>query len=303
MLHIAMQLGFITYTQIRGNNMSDTFIAVYSEGELVVSGRREPAGSLAVRALNLPKSSVTAMEALCRRRCGDEQQAAADLELVAQTAGTLPLNDCSALLDDIICFRVYVRRALSLSLSGRGAEDHQAFRAELESMRKQLRREDNLRRTVLSEEISPAVDFVAENGRLCERLTFGSMRELLLFDLLRAMERSRTPRACKCCGEYFVPARSGEVYCTGEAPDGDGKTCREVGARRKFVEKLSGNDILRLYRAACGRVYTRKSRGGVTAADANDMIRACAELRDRALAGEMTIDELGEQLSKATRSR
>jgi len=288
--------------------MSDAFVAVYSEGELVCSGRREPAGSLAVRALNLTKTAVAGMEALSRRREeGDNfarlEQTVSDLALVTDTARTLPLTDYAGLLDDIICFRVYVRRALSQPLDGHGAEDHRIFCTEVEAMRRQLRREDNLRRTVLGEDISPVVDFVVDNGRLCERLTFGSMRELLLFDLLRAMERSRTPRACKCCGEYFVPTRSGEVYCTGEAPDGDGKTCREVGARRKFVEKLSGNDILRLYRAACGRVYTRKSRGGISAADAQAMIHSCTELRDRALAGELTIDELGEQLSKATSPR
>lgn len=288
--------------------MPDIFVATYSEGDLVLSGQREPAGSLAVIALNLSKTEVSGLEALCRRKEDPEssarlEQAVASLDLVAHTAEKLPLSDCAAMLDDIVCFRVYVRRVISQGLSGRGAEDYAAFRAGLETTSRQLRREDNLRRTVLSMDISPSVAFVPENGRLCERVSFGSLRELLLFDLLRAMERSHTPRACKCCGEYFVPTRSGEVYCTGLAPDGEGKTCREVGARRKFAEKLSGNDVLRLYRAACGRVYTRKSRGGISAPDAKEMIRRCTELRDRALAGELTIDELGEQLSMATGKR
>ncbi len=288
--------------------MPDIFVATYSEGDPMLSGRREPAGSLAVMALNLSKTEVSGLEALCRKKEDPDsaarlEQAVASLALVASTAEKLPLNDCAAMLDDIVCFRVYVRRVLSLGLSGRGAEDYAAFCAGLETTSRQLRREDNLRRTVLSMDISPTVTFAAENGRLCERVSFGSLRELLLFDLLRAMERSHTPRACKCCGEYFVPTRSGEVYCTGLAPDGEGKTCREVGARRKFAEKLSGNDVLRLYRAACGRVYTRKSRGGISAADAKEMIRRCTDLRDRALAGELTIDELGEQLSMATGKR
>jgi len=288
--------------------MSDKFIATYSEGELVLSGQKEPAGSLAVRALNLPKAVVSSLETLCRKREDKDtaarfEQAVSMLDIVLGTAERTPLTDCAALVDDIICFRVYVRRVLSLAMNGRGAEDYQVFCTELESMRRQLRREDNLRRTVLSTDINPAVSFAVVNGQLCERVSFSSLRELMLFDLLRAMERSHTPRACKCCGEYFVPTRSGEVYCTGAAPDGDGKTCREVGARRKFAEKLSGNDILRLYRAACGRVYTRKSRGGISAADAKEMIQECTSLRDRALAGELTIDELGEQLSKATSTR
>lgn len=288
--------------------MSDTFIAIYSAGELVLSGRHEPAGSLAAQALNLSKAAVASLENLCRRRddadsAAQFQQAAASLELVSAAAESLPLQDCTGLVDDIICFRVYVRRFLSLALSGSGAEDYAAFCTELENLRAQLRREDNLRRTVLSTDISPRVDFTVENGQLCERVSFSSMRELLLFDLLRAMERSRTPRACRCCGVYFVPTRSGEVYCTGLAPDGNGKTCREVGARRKFAEKLSSNEILRLYRAACGRVYTRKSRGGITADAAAEMIRLCTALRDQALAGELAIEDLGEELSRATRSR
>ena len=283
--------------------MADAYVSLYFQGDLMASGRREPAGGLAVRALNLNKAAVAGMEALCRRR---EEDNSAQLEQLAASFGLTAggsVRDYSALLDDIICFRVYARRALSRPMSGKGAEDHRVFCAEVEAMSRQLRREDNLRRTVLGMSVSPAVEFVTEDGCLCEQLTFGSMRELLLYDLFRAMERGHTPRACKCCGEYFVPTRSGEVYCTGEAPDGDGKTCREVGARRKFVEKLSGNDILRLYRAACGRVYTRKSRGGITAAAATEMIRACTDLRDRALAGELAIDELGEELSRATSKR
>lgn len=288
--------------------MPDTFIVTTSAGELVLAGRREPFGTLAAQALNLPKSTVQTLESLCRRK--DDAEAAerfrreiTAIEFISATAAQLPLGDRAGLVDDIVCFRIYVRRFLTQTLNVSGAEDYRAFRTELESLRAQLRREDNLRRTVLSTELSPEVDFVVENGRLCERTTFSSIRELLLFDLLRAMEHSRTPRACRCCGGYFVPSRSGEVYCTGLAPEGNGKTCREVGARRKFAEKLSGNDILRLYRAACGRVYTRKSRGGISAEDAADMIHQCTLLRDQALAGELSIDELGEQLSLATRSR
>lgn len=287
--------------------MSGTFIATYSEGELLLAGRREPAGSIAAHALNLPKAMVSGAEAMCRK--GEDSECRARLRQILSSMELMSADDeaftgdCSALLDDIICFRVYVRRVLSQHLSGKSAEDYCAFCSELESMSRQLRREDNLRRTVLSTEINPTVGFVVENEHLCERVSFSSIRELLLFDLFRAMERSHTPRACKCCGEYFVPTRSGEVYCTGEAPDSNGKTCREVGARRKFAEKLSGNDILRLYRAACGRVYTRKSRGGITADVATEMIRRCTELRDSALNGELTIEELGERLSKATSTR
>ncbi len=288
--------------------MPDTFTVTTSAGELVIAGRYEPVGTLAAQALNLSKSTVQTLESLCRKKDGADsverfRRVAASIELIASTAARMPLSDCAGLVDDIICFRIYVRRFLSLSLNGTGAEDYRAFCTELENLRSQLRREDNLRRTVLGTDLSPEVDFVVENGRLCERISFSSLRELLLFDLMKAMEQSRTPRACRCCGVYFVPSRSGEVYCTGLAPDGNGKTCREVGARRKFAEKLSGNDVLRLYRAACGRVYTRKSRGGISADDAAGMIHQCTLLRDQALAGELTIDELGEQLSLATRSR
>lgn len=288
--------------------MSDSFTAVYSDGELLISGRRHPAGSLAVLALNIPKTTVSALEALNRRREDERdekrlERLVSSIDLVSSTAERIPVSECAELVDDVICFRVYIKRFLSLGLVNKGAEDYYAFSTEHASMSAQLRREDNLRRTVLGLDINASVSFSVDSGRLCERLRFGSIRELLLFDFLRAMEHSRTPRACHCCGEFFVPSRSGEVYCTGEAPDGDGKSCREIGARRRFAEKLSGNDILRLYRAACGRVYSRKSRGGISAAEALEMTSLCTELRDRALSGEITIDQLGEGLIRATRKR
>ena len=50
-------------------------------------------------------------------------------------------------------------------------------------------------------------------------------------------------------------------------------------------------------------MYTRKSRGGIDADTAADMIHQCTLLRDQALAGELSVEELGDLLSRATKNR
>jgi len=280
--------------------ISDFSIAYHAD-KAYIGGKFVPAGTLACSALNLPKETISYLESLYRRqRKGADSRELRDalysLDCVSAVTDLLPDN-CLEVLDQLICFRAYIKHFLQrYDVSANSGEAWEAFLDKLDDLVAQARNMDNYSRTVLQPNLCEAtIVYNIHAGKLCEEIGI-SYGDILLFDLLRSMEHGHPPRLCPCCGNWFIPSRGDEVYCSSPAPDADGRTCREVGAARAFAKRADSSEPLGLCRAACSRIYTRKNRGQVTAEQAAELTAECRRLRDLALAEEITIEELRQQL-------
>lgn len=281
---------------------SDYSIA-YHGGKALIGGKFQPAGTVACMALNLSKEDISRLDRIYReqKQTGEEQELRDGLyalDCVAAVTDLLP-DDASSVLDEIICFRVYIRHFLTKYHPEEGCSAAwEAFLDDLDGIAAQLQRIDNLTRTVLHPDFDDiSISYREKGGELCEIVQTGFGR-LLLFDLMQAMDNERPPKRCPCCGGWFVPTRSNEVYCGNIAPDSDGRTCRELGAGRAFSQKASENKPMQLCRSACSRIYTRKNRGKLTAEEAAELTAKCRELRDLVLAGKMTAEEMEEKINE-----
>lgn len=278
---------------------SDHFL-LYHKNKVFIDSELLPAGTLACMALDLPKETVSYLDSLYRaqKKGGstvDLREALYSLDCVRAASDLLP-NDCSELLDQLVCFRVYIRHFLQKYDTSDCALAWESFLEKLDDLVAQVRNMDNYARTVLVPHIESAtVSFESRGGLLCEKVQL-SYIDLLLFDLLRSMEYGHPPRLCPCCGGWFIPSRTDEVYCSRPAPEANGRTCREVGAARAFSRKADESLPLGLCRAACSRIYTRKNRGQLTAEEANALTGECRRLRDMALSGEISAAQLEEKL-------
>lgn len=93
-----------------------------------------------------------------------------------------------------------------------------------------------------------------ENGGLHSIYKIKTMWSLGLFEMAHIYEQGVPIIRCKNCGQYFVPRnRSDTKYCNYPAPDGEGKTCKEIGAQKAWAAKEKTDDVTREYR----RVYMR----------------------------------------------
>ncbi len=64
-----------------------------------------------------------------------------------------------------------------------------------------------------------------------------------------------TIKTCKHCGRYFIPVnRQAEVYCDLTPRSGNGKKCRELGARTTYAKNVKEVDGLLIYR----RTYQKR---------------------------------------------
>ncbi|MBE6753834.1 MAG: hypothetical protein E7559_05740 [Ruminococcaceae bacterium] len=283
----------------------------YSKGEMLLEGQWLPAGQMAAAALNCPREIISELENLYR---SDDTAMLArrlrTLDCIRPVTGDISEEMSKDVLDDIVCFRVYIRYFLTRFCAKQDeAEALDSFLHSFDALSAQLRSEENLRRTVLPTELHPEMGYRTMDGRVCECFVFDSIGQLLLHDVMRALENGMPPRCCPSCGKYFVPEKSNVVYCSGIAPDGEldeegkPKTCRSVGARKTYEKRSGGSDIMKAYSAACGRIYTRKSRGTIIPQMAKRLLTRCAELRDQAIAGKMTAAELEEELFQLTGGR
>lgn len=286
--------------------MYSDFSLSYHKGELLLGGKFVPAGTVACMALNMSKETVARMEALYRSRSNPQdrselREALFSLDCVRASADLLP-DDCSLIFDELICFRVYIRHFLQkYRVQEDCADAWEAFLENLDSLAAQIGRADNIARTVLYPDFRDvSVSLRLRNGALCENIQAG-FGQLLLFDLLRALEYQKPPKRCPCCERWFIPERANEVYCGNIAPDSNGRTCREIGAGRAFSQRTAENEAVKLCRTVCGRIYTRRSRGQIEAEEAERLIAQCRDLRDRAQKGELSFEELESQLNELTK--
>lgn len=62
-------------------------------------------------------------------------------------------------------------------------------------------------------------------------------------------------KVCKNCNKYFIATNKSLNYCSNLAPNGNKKTCKEIGRRISFQNSKNNDPVLSLYY----QVYSRKS--------------------------------------------
>jgi hypothetical protein len=129
-------------------------------------------------------------------------------------------------------------------------------------------------------------------NRLCEAYEFDTLGAFLYVDFFKGLERNHLPRRCDNCGRYFLlPAGLYSSYCEQPAENTPGKTCREVGSRKRYDDKCKTDPIWLAYNRAYKAHYARYMKKKMTTAQFEQWSRYAVELRDKAESGELAIEE------------
>lgn len=116
---------------------------------------------------------------------------------------------------------------------------------------------------------------------MVERYTFSSLRDFLYVELGRAIFHGNAPRQCRLCGRWFLHEQGDRaIYCERIAPGEETKTCREVGARAVFENKLQSEETWKLYKRAYKKYYARVMKGNMSREDFNAWVERAAAKRD-----------------------
>ena len=135
-----------------------------------------------------------------------------------------------------------------------------------------------------------------ENGRelpiLCERIEYSDIGSFLNYELFDGIKSGSIPKKCSCCGKYFL--LSGGYYadfCEGIAPGEKYKTCRDIGARKKFDDKVKNDPIWLTYQRAYKTHYARYMKKKMTVSEFEKWSRMAIELREKIIKKEIDFAE------------
>ena len=135
-------------------------------------------------------------------------------------------------------------------------------------------------------------------GVMAERWSISCLRDFLYIELGKAIQRGNAPRQCRLCGKWFLHEQGDKtVYCNRIAPGETEKTCREVGARAVFENKIRAEETWKLYKRAYKKYYARVMKGNMGREEFNAWVEHAAAQRD------FTIELLKAAKSEEERAR
>ncbi len=156
-------------------------------------------------------------------------------------------------------------------------------------------------RLVISEEISTDGDFSIEElanklkkqkPQIAEMTVLPNGWALMRFELMKMVSMSVPIRKCANCGRYFIlDGRSDIEYCSRPLADQPGKTCQDVGALNKYMDKVHADPIRKEFHRAYKRNHSRVRVGTMSQTEFLKWSDEAREKRDQCIAGAIDNDE------------
>ncbi len=137
------------------------------------------------------------------------------------------------------------------------------------------------------------------NDILCEEINFTDLQSFLYFDLFYGIRHNYIPKKCLNCGRYFL-IKSGKYfnYCENATKDEPSKSCRDVGARRRYGDKCKNDPIWQTYNRAYKAHYARYMKKKMTISQFEEWSRFASEFRDKAIANSISFEEYFREIRK-----
>ena len=133
-----------------------------------------------------------------------------------------------------------------------------------------------------------------ENNKpiLCEEIHFADLISFLYYDFFSGIKKNYIPNQCKQCGHFFlIHAGKYFSYCDTPLQDEPDKTCRDVGARRRYDDKCKNDPVWQTYNRAYKAHYARYMKKKMTVSEFEQWSRFASELRDKALAKDIPFEQ------------
>lgn len=128
--------------------------------------------------------------------------------------------------------------------------------------------------------------------RINEFIDTDELLELFNFLLYKYIKLNVRVRKCKSCGRYFgITDNYRSEYCD-RLIEGSKKTCKEMGYAKQYEKRIMDNPAVREYKRSYKAHNARVRYGSMTKAEFSEWSKAARAMRDRCLAGEISLDEL-----------
>ena len=149
-----------------------------------------------------------------------------------------------------------------------------------------------------------------ETHELVEKMYFDHLADFIYVEFMKGLQKGFVPKRCANCGRWFLQEPGLTYnYCSQVAPGETELTCRDIGSRASFRDKVRNNEIWQIHQRAYKKYFARTKKGTMTRTEFEAWAREAEELRDQALekyarAGnaeerEIIAKKLGEHLNQS----
>ena len=123
-----------------------------------------------------------------------------------------------------------------------------------------------------------------ETHELVEKMYFDHLANFIYVEFMKGLQKGFVPKRCANCGRWFLqkPGLS-YTYCDQVAPGEMELTCRDIGSRTNFRDKVKNNEIWQVHQRAYKKYFARTKKGTMTKTEFETWAREAEQLRDQAL--------------------
>ena len=134
---------------------------------------------------------------------------------------------------------------------------------------------------------------------LCEKISFKDLQSFLFYDFFNGIKLNYIPNKCRQCGKFFL-IRSGKYYsyCDRPVRKEPGKTCRDIGARKRYAEKCRTDPVWLAYNRAYKAHYARYMKKKMSVSEFEKWSRFASAIRDLALDDKISFEDYSVEIKR-----
>ncbi len=123
-----------------------------------------------------------------------------------------------------------------------------------------------------------------ETHELVEKMYFDHLADFIYVEFMKGLQKGFVPKRCANCGRWFLQEPGMTYnYCPQIAPGETELTCRDIGSRASFRDKVKNNEIWQIHQRAYKKYFARTRKGTMTKTEFEVWARKAEGLRDQAL--------------------
>ena len=142
-----------------------------------------------------------------------------------------------------------------------------------------------------------SLEFVGEK-QFTEVLYPQNMYDLIDFSLRKCIRQRIAMRTCKNCGRYFALTVHGSTEYCSRVFDSRGRTCKEVGAMRQYMQSHAQDELLKIYRREYKRRFAWIRAGKISQEAFSAWSKEAQKEKEKCEAGEISQGEFAQWLKR-----
>jgi len=123
-----------------------------------------------------------------------------------------------------------------------------------------------------------------ETHELVEKMYFDHLADFIYVEFMKGLQKGFVPKRCANCGRWFLQEPGLTYhYCPQVAPGETELTCRDIGSRASFRNKVKNNEIWQIHQRAYKKYFARVRAGTMTKPEFEVWSSEAERLRDDSL--------------------